>query len=373
MKKIINVGLVFFSLIFLSCGDENQAPVQQSSAAVSLPVIEIPSRTVTGYTSYPVSIEGTVNSEVRAKVPGYITDVLVDEGEQVSKGQLLFKLETESLSQDANAARANVNAAQVGVDQLKPLVEKNIISEVQLETAKAKLAQAKANYNSILANIGYANIKSPIDGYVGAIPFRKGSLVSPSNPKPLTTVSSIDEVYAYFAMNEEDYLDFIMSAEGKTLAEKVNNLPPVKLRLVNGEIYEKKGEIETVTGQIDPSTGTVSFRAVFPNENRLLANGSSGTILIPRTYEDVPVVPELSTYERQGKVYVYKIENDSLATPTIIEVRDRVQNLIIAESGVEAGDKIIAKGASKLQGPTPINPQPVPFDSIANSFQPVFK
>lgn len=373
MKKLVSIGFLFTGFLFLSCGEDKQGQAMQAPAAASLPVIEIPERTVTGYTSYPVSVQGTVNSDVRAKVSGYITDVLVDEGEKVEKGQLLFRLETQSLSQDANAALANVQAAQVGVDQLKPLVEQNIISEVQLETAKAKLAQAKANYNSIMASIGYANIKSPIHGYVGAIPFRKGSLVSPSSPQPLTTVSSIDQIYAYFAMNEEEYLDFILSAEGENLSEKVNNLPPVKLQLVNGEIYETTGEIETVTGQIDPSTGTVSFRAIFPNENRLLANGSSGRILIPKTYENVPVVPELSTYERQGKVYVYKVIGDTIAVPTIVEETDRVQNLIVVESGIKSGDEIVAKGAGKLRGPTPIKPIPVAFDSIANSFQTVFK
>lgn len=338
-----------------------------------LPVIEIPSRDLTGYNEFPVSIQGIVNSDVRAKVSGYITDVLVDEGEKVRKGQLLFRLETQTLSQDAEAAKANVEAAQVGVNQLKPLVEKNIISEVQLETAKAKLAQAKANYNSIVANIGYATIQSQIDGYVGAIPYRKGSLVSPTNPLPLTTVSQTDKVYAYFAMNEADYLDFLMNAEGEGLQKKIDNFPPVKLKLANGEIYPEEGKIETVTGQVDPTTGTVSFRAIFPNPNQLLANGSSATIMIPKIYEDVPVVPEQSTYERQGNVYVYKVVGDSLATPIIIQVKDRVQNMIVASGGIQVGDKIVAQGAAKLRGPSPVQPQPMPFDSIANSLQTVFK
>src|SRR5690606_21301372 len=137
------------------------------------------------YTTYPTSLEGIVDSEVRAKTSGYITHVLVDEGQKVKKGQTLFTLETQSLSQDAAAAKANVNAAQVEVDKLKPLVEKNIISAVQLETAKAKLAQAQSGYNSIAANIGYATIKSPVDGYVGAIPFREGALISPTSQVPL--------------------------------------------------------------------------------------------------------------------------------------------------------------------------------------------
>ena len=372
MKKITYFSFILSSLLLLSCGEEKQAPTQAGGPA-PFPVIEVPLRTVTGFSSYPVSIEGTINSAVRAKVPGYITDVLVDEGQKVNKGQTLFKLETEALSQDAGAARANVNAAQVEVNKLKPLVEKNIISPVQLETAKARLQQAKANYSSIAASIGYANIKSPVNGRVGAINFREGALISPNDPTPLTTVSDIDEVYAFFAMNETDYLNFLQNAEGENLQEKIENFPPVKLVLANGETYEYEGEIETVTGQIDPSTGTVSFRATFPNPKGILASGSSGKILIPKTYEDVPVVPESASYEQQGIVYVYQVKGDSLAVSTKIAVVDRVDNLIVVKDGISAGDEIVAQGIGKLRNNTPITPQPIAFDSIANSIKPVFK
>ncbi|UZH53969.1 efflux RND transporter periplasmic adaptor subunit [Salinimicrobium tongyeongense] len=372
MRKLHSIGLMLIAFMAFSCQDK-QAAGPQAGAAAPFPVIEVPQRTITGFTSYPVSIEGTVSSAVRAKVPGYITRVLVDEGEKVSKGQILFRLETESLSQEAGAAKANVNAAQVEVDKLKPLVEKGIISPVQLETAKARLEQAKAGYSSIAASIGYATIKSPVDGYVGAINFREGALVSPGDPTPLTTVSDIDEVYAFFSMNERDYLNFIQNAEGESLSEKIENFPAVQLQLVNDRIYSETGEIQTVTGQIDPSTGTVSFRAMFPNPNGILASGNSGKIRIPRTYENVPVVPESASFEQQGIVYVYAVQGDSLATSAPIEVIDRVQNLIVVGEGVKPGDKIVAQGVGKLRNNTPIIPQPVSFDSIATSIKPIFK
>lgn len=371
MRKISLLGMLMSAFLFISCGDNEATPPAKGPAP--FPVIEVQLRTVTGYTSYPVSIEGTVNSGVRAKVPGYITAVLVDEGEKVRKGQILFKLETQSLSQEAGAAKANVNAAQVEVDKLKPLVEKGIISNVQLETAKARLEQAKAGYSSIAANIDYANIKSPVDGFVGAIPFREGALISPNDPKPLTTVSDIDEVYAFFSMNEEDYLDFLQNAPGNDRSEKIKNFPPVQLQLVNGEIYDSEGKIETVTGQVDPSTGTVNFRATFPNPNHLLASGNSGKIRIPHIYENVPVVPESASFEQQARVYVYGVQGDSLAVSVPIQVKDRVNNLIVVESGLKEGDRIVAQGVGKLRNNTPIKPQPIPFDSIANSIQPVFK
>ena len=371
MTKFTFLGLFITAVLAISCQDNEQE--QQQVAASPFPVIEVPQRTVTGFTSYPVSIEGIVNSAVRAKVPGYITQVLVDEGEKVRKGQILFKLETESLSQDAGAAKANVNAAQVEVDKLKPLVDKGIISPVQLETAKARLAQAKANYSSIAASIGYANIKSPVDGFVGAINFREGALISPGDPTPLTTVSDIAEVYAFFSMNERDYLNFIQNAEGTTLSEKIENFPAVQLQLVNDQIYSESGEIQTVTGQVDPTTGTVGFRAMFPNPNNILASGNSGRIRIPRTYEDVAVVPESASFEQQGRVYVYGVQGDSLAVSIPIQVKDRVQNLIVVESGINPGDKIVAQGVGKLRNNTPIIPQPVSFDSISTSVKTIFK
>lgn len=372
MKKISYSAFLMGIVLFTSCQQTPQGQ-QRAQGPLPLPVVEVPQKTVTGYTAYPVSIEGTISSAVRAKVSGYITDVLIDEGQKVSKGQTLFKLETASLSQDAGAAEANVNAARVEVEKLKPLVEKGIISSVQLETAKARLAQAEASYNSIKASIGYATIKSPVNGYVGAIPFREGSLVSPADPTPLTTVSDVDDVYAFFSMNERDYLNFLQTAEGKTLTQKIDNFPPVELQLVNGEIYEQKGKIETVTGQVNTTTGTVNFRATFPNPNRILANGNSGTIRIPKTFTDAVVVPEASTFEQQGMVYVYKVQGDTMAVLTNIQVTDRVNNLVLVASGLETGDHIVAKGVAKLRNNTPLMPQPVPFDSVANTLNVVFK
>tara|TARA_R110000850_G_C9996309_1_gene468345 strand:- start:77483 stop:78595 length:1113 start_codon:yes stop_codon:yes gene_type:complete len=370
MKQSIFLLSLSFFLFLQSCGDKQEQPAQEVG---EYPVIEIPLKTITSYSSYPTRIEGTTNSEVRAKVSGYITEVLVDEGEAVKKGKPLFKLETQSLSQDAEAAQANVNAAQVEVDKLHPLVEKNIISNVQLETAKARLAQAKSAYNSIAANIGYATIKSPVEGYVGSIPFRNGALVSPGDATPLTTVAAIENVYAYFSMNEREYLNFIETASGTNLAEKIKNLPKVELILANGSTYEEQGTVETVTGQIDRNTGTVSFRALFPNPNRLLANGSSGTIRVPKEYKNVPVVPESATYEQQGVVYVYKIQDDTLAISTPVELVERVKNIAIIRSGIKEGDVIVGQGVSKLRNNTTIESKPVAFDSIVESFNTVFQ
>lgn len=381
----------FFNTIFLaalaiatsSCDKkENQ---QAGHGPMPYTVVNVPTKNVTGYQAFPANIEGKLNNSVRAKISGYIQELYVDEGQTVTKGQALFRLETNTLTQTANAAKSgivaaesSVNVAQVEVNKLIPLVEKNIVSAVQLETAKANLARAKsqlaaakADYQSVAANIDYSIIRSPLTGTVGALPFKVGSLVGPSDPTPLTEVSDNSEVYAYFAMNEKEYFNFLETTPGKTLKEKLAALPAVALRLANGNMYESEGKIEAITGQIDPTTGTVRFRAVFTNKNGLLSNGNSGTILIPREYKNALVVPQSATYEQQGITYVYGVQNDT-AKSMPVKVIDRIDRMAIIESGVKENDLIIAAGLATLRNGSAITPQPVAFDTIINSIKPTF-
>lgn len=372
----INLKSTVLGLMAIALSSCGKAPGNQQAAQrppATFPVAVISPKTVTGHQEYPTNIEGIVNSDVRPKVSGYIQKVYVDEGEKVKKGQVLFKLETQSLSQDASAAKAKINVAQVEVNKLIPLVEKNIISPVQLETAKANLAQAKANYSSIVANIDYATVKSPVDGYVGTINFREGSLVSPSDKTPLTTVTDIKQVYAFFSLNEADYLDFLKSTKGKTLEEKVANFPPVTLILANGETYPETGTIQTSSGQINQSTGTVNFRAVFDNPNQMLTNGNSGTISIPSTYGNAIVIPQEATYEQQGHVMVFKLGKNNTVKASLIAIKATINNLYVVKTGIKTGDTIVATGVGKLKTDMPITPKEVAFDSIIKPIKVLFK
>jgi len=373
MKNIIkSVFILSLSLALYSCNNNENKQVQNQQIAIPFPVSTIENKTVIGYDTYPTSIEGIINSEVRAKTTGYVSKVMVDEGQKVKKGQVLFQLETESLTQDAKAAAANVNAAQVEVNKLKPLVEKNIISEVQLETAKAKLLQAKSSYNSLLATIEYAQIKSPIDGWVGSINYREGSLISPSNSTPLTVVVDTKKVYAYFSMNEKEYLNFLQKTKGNNLQEKIKNFPKVQLKLANGAIFSEKGEIQTINGQVNKVTGTVSFRALFNNPNLLISNGNSGQIRIPIEYKNKPVLPKSATFEQQGQVFTYKVDNNNIAKAKLINIKANVDNLYVIESGLTAGEKIVASGINKLRNNTIISPQEVAYDSIVKPIKVLF-
>lgn len=392
-NKLVILSIAAFSLT--AC--KKEAPKQDG--AKPFPVVSVESKNIVGYQTFPATMQGRVNNDVRAKIQGYITQVLVDEGQYVTKGQPLFRLETNILNENAAAskagigaaestiaaAQASVNAAQVEVNKLKPLVQKNIISNVQLQTAQANLAQAQAqlqqataakrqaeaNYKGVAANIEYSIIRAPISGVIGRLPLKVGSLVGPSDQTPLTTISDTSEIFAYFAMNEKEYFDFLEKSPGASMPEKIKNLPMVELQLANGSLYPEKGKIEAITGQIDPTTGTIQFRVAFSNAQKLLSNGNSGTIRFPQHYDNVLVVPESATYEQQGIVYVYKVEKDT-AKNVVINVIDRIDNMALVKSGVNKGEIIVAAGIGGLKPGTAVKPKPIKMDSLVQSIKPKF-
>lgn len=383
--------------IFLSsCNDGDQtAPIPVKP----YPVVAAEMKEINGFYSFPTDIAGKNNNQVRSKIQGYIKQVFVEDGQKVTAGQVLFRIETNVQNQNADASRAqitameasikaaeaNVMAAQVEVDKLTPLVEQGIISNIQLETARANYLKAKgqqsqamankevakANYQGVMETIGYSIIKSPINGVVGKINYREGALVSPSDPQPITTVSDVSKIYAYFSLTEKQYINFFQMYEGKDLNEKLSNVPPIDLVLANGSLFEEKGKVETATGQIDPGTGTIQFRVAFENKNGLLSNGSTGSLRIPRSYGNVLVIPESSTFDQQGFTYIYKVVNDTTVS-AVIEVKDRVNNFAIVSIGLNAGEKVIASGVNTLKPGTAIKPNPVNMDSVVNNIKPVF-
>ena len=371
----MNKVLIFSSIALFAVGCKNGN--QQASGAMmgaggpkELPVITVGEQRTTSDLSFPVNIEGVVNSPVQAKISGYITKVLVDEGQAVSQGQPMFQLETQTLNQSAASAKAQVEVAQVEVNKIRPLVEKNIVSKVQLETAQANLQRAQAAYNEIASNIGFAVVKAPVSGVVGAISYREGALVTANNTV-LTTVSDVKDVYAYFSMNEKDYLSFLAQTKGATTKEKLANFAEVSLVLANGQLYNHKGKIQTVTGQIDPTTGSIQIRATFPNPDRLLTNGNSGTILIPQTFDKSLVIPEVAVFEQQGKIFAYKVEDNTIKQ-TVVTLKNRADNLAVVETGLKAGDVIIVQGLNGIRTGDKVKPQPVSMDSIVKAIQPIF-
>ncbi|MEN9907680.1 MAG: hypothetical protein RLZZ540_821 [Bacteroidota bacterium] len=360
MKKL---SLTVISLVLLvACGKK-----EEPAAPPVMPykVVEITKSNTTLLAEYPATLEGVTDIDIRAKVDGYIEKIYVQEGQEVKKGQLLFKLETQTANQEASAAKAKVTAAQVEVNRLKPLVDRNIISDVQLETAKANLASARSTYQSIIEKINYASIKSPVNGIVGTLPLRLGSYVSSQTAEPLTRISDVSTIYAYFSMNEKQQLDITMHAAGKTFQEKIGKMPSVNLILSNGMQYEKAGKIETFSGQANTQTGSFNVRASFSNANKLLRSGGSGTIQIPTNLKDVILIPQNATLELQDKRVVLIADKENKVKAVPVEVRAVPGGqFFVVDKGLNVKDKILIEGVGIVAEGTVIKPELVDYATV---------
>lgn len=377
---VFPVSLLF--LLLAACNNEQSAGANASQNVVKdYPVLEIRPREFTVMSEFPATIEGQQNVEIRPKIDGYIEAIYVDEGARVRRGQKLFKISAPIYEQEVRTAKAriqiasaDVKAAEMEVNKVKPLVEKNIISRFELETAEynlqakeAALAQAKANLANAQTNLGYSIVTSPVNGVIGTLPLKIGSLVGSSTAKPLTTVSNIQNVYAYFSINEKEALEFAASGKGKNTSQLLKNIPPVTLVLANGQEYNHKGTVETTSGVINTQTGSLGVRATFPNPNGVVLSGSSGTIKIPAHLDSAILVPQKATYEIQGKKFVYLLtdSNTVISQPILIRQNTGGQYYIVTE-GLTAGDVILLDGVATIRESQKIDPRPVNLDSVYN-------
>ncbi|MBE7170597.1 MAG: efflux RND transporter periplasmic adaptor subunit [Williamsia sp.] len=370
------------------CGNKNQqggqtgAAAGQANAVKEYAVVVMAPRRATLNSDFPASIQGQQNVEIRPKIDGYIENIYVDEGAAVKKGQLLFRISAPQYAENVRTAAANiqiaqadVNAAEMNVNKVRPLVEKDIISKYELQSAQfalqsrqAALAQARANLANARTNLSYTTIYSPADGVIGTIPYKIGSLVSSTIADPLTTVSNIGNIYAYFAVNEKQALNFSASAKGATQQAKLTTLPPVTLILSNGIEYPHKGRIDASSGLINTQTGSVNVRATFPNPAALIRSGSSATVRLPFTIDTALLVPQKATFEIQGKMFVYVAGADSLARSVEIQVNPNTENqCYVVQQGLRPGTRIIIEGVQTLREGAPLRPRPVNADSVYNS------
>jgi membrane fusion protein (multidrug efflux system) len=218
--------------------------------------------------------------------------------------------------------------------------------------------------NSAQINLGYATITSPVEGYVGRIPHKTGSLVGMSTAEPLTVISEIKEIYAYFSLSENDFLTFKNQFKGNTVEEKIKQMPHVELVLPDGTVYAQKGKIKTVAGQFDNSIGAISFRASFPNVERLLRSGNTGKVRIPVVHSAALVVPQEATFEIQDKIFVFALGDSNKVSSKPIIVAGKTAGYYFIESGVQAGEKIVYSGTGNLKDGMVIIPQQISTDSL---------
>lgn len=317
--------------------------------------------------SYTAVINGRQSVEIRPQVSGTITQVCIAEGAKVKKGQTLviidqvpYKAALETAVANVKSAEASVGTARLTANSKEQLFKEKVVSDFDLQTARnsllqaeATLAQAKAEEVNARNNLSYTEVKSPVDGVSGMLPYRVGALVDASITTPLTTVSDDEEMYVYFSMTESQILSLIR--QYKTLDEALKQMPEVELKLSDGLTYAHKGRIDAISGTIDTSTGAVSLRATFPNPEHMLRNGGSGTVIFPYVKENVLIIPQKATYEIQDKIFVYKIVDGKATSSqvTVFPINDGKEYIV--EDGIKEGDTIIAEGAGLVQEGTVVS------------------
>lgn len=371
MKRIVLILITITSIVIYGCSGNNAAA--PAAQAISVPVFAIGSGDAVTFQEYPVAVEGRVNVEIRPQVDGYLDKVYVDEGAFVKAGQALFKINENRYREllnnaqgAANAADAAVINAKLEVEKMTPLVEGKVISEYQLKSAKASLKIAEANKKQAEAavasariNVGYTLITAPVDGYITRLPKKQGSLVSAADPLPLTLLSDIGEVHAYFSIGESDFIAFKERYAGNSINDKLKNLPPVTLVLADNSVYEQKGKIDMVDGQFDKTTGAITLRANFPNAKGLLRSGNTGRVRLGITHNNAILIPQSATVEVQDKVFVYAVSKDNKVNKIPVTIIGKSGTDYLVKDGVKAGDRIVFKGFETLQDGTVIVPEKI--------------
>ena len=356
MKKNKMMLVAVVATVLVSCGGGGGRPTFGDN---EYPVDVVATQNASLQSTYPATINGVQDVEIRPKVSGFLTQINVTEGQTVSAGQVLFVIDNETYQAQVRQAQAAVNTAQSAVntakltfDNTKKLHASKVVGDYELQTAEntflsaqAQLAQAQAALSSAKEALSFCYVKSPAAGVVGTLPLKKGALVSASNV--LTHVSDISTMDVYFSMTEKDMLTMSQGEGG--LKGAVEKFPPLKLQLADGTMYAYDGHVTSISGVIDRSTGSVQLKAQFPNPEKLLKSGGSGSIVIPSVADSAIVIPQRVVMEVQNKKFVYVLkENNKVAyTEITVDPQNDGVNYIVT-SGLKVGDKYVTNGITKL-------------------------
>jgi membrane fusion protein (multidrug efflux system) len=370
MYPFLKSKLPYFLGLFiaLSC----QPKVQNEEEIEQLPVITLTTQTVELKRNYVADIQAVKNVEIRNRVSGFLEAIYVDEGKEVKKDQPLFKINdleyrAELASSNANlkSAIAEAKAAELELERVQAMVDKKVISKVELNMAKAKLSAANARIEEAKSlqkraeiRLSHTVIKAPFTGVIDRIPLKIGSLLQEGTL--ITTISEVNNVYAYFHVSENEYLQYTRNkAKDKELKYSV-----VKLILADGSNYPQDGRVETIEGEFESSTGAIAFRAIFPNPDRLLKHGATGKIIITTKEQDALLVPQKAVFEIQDKNYVFTVDENNVVHVKSFSSKSRVSQFYVVSNGLKAGDKVVYEGIQELKDGEKIIPKMITMDSL---------
>jgi len=331
MNKTILFATLLSTVVFTACSSKKQEKLEEGKYTITSPLLMDTSFTK----DYVAEIQSLQNVEIRAKVKGFIESINVDEGQHVSAGQLLFTIRPREYEAELFKAKANVKKAELELQNVRKLAEKNIVSPNELSLAIAKLDESKADENLAELYVGYTKIRAPFEGTIDRLKFKMGSLIDEGTL--LTTLSNNKSVYAYFNVSEAEYLDYKSRAKN----ERKNN---ATLFLANNMPHKYKGQVETIEAEFDKNTGSIAFRAKFPNPELLLKHGETGKVQLSIDLKNALVIPQKATYEIQDKFYVFVVDANNVVKSRGITIKQKFSNLYVIESGLSVNDKILLEG-----------------------------
>jgi membrane fusion protein (multidrug efflux system) len=367
---------LFLSLIIViiigGCEGKKHGSENKNHKPKVLPVTNVFVKDTKLFREYVADIEAIRNVELRAHVQGFLERIYVDEGQIVRKGQLLFTINDEEYRAELAKATANLESAiaegkasELEIDRLKVMVEKKVISETELSVAEARLKAVNARIKQSMwaesnakLKFSYASIRAPFDGIIDRIPFKAGSLID--HGTLLTTVSDIREVFVYFNVSEGEYLRYIKSQTNKSL-DKTDR---VALLLADGTIYPFEGKVEAMGGQFQANTGSISFRARFPNPNSVLKHGATGKLRWSHMVTDAIMIPQKAAFEIQDKTFVFVVNANNQVRMRNFVPKTRFSHYYIVETGLKPGEKIVFEGIQDIHDGMRIIPKQVSIDSV---------
>lgn len=354
-KKLLSYGL---SILFLvSCADKTP---KDSTTIKTLPVYKITLKDTIVSNRFVADVHAKNNVEIHVRIPGILDKVYVSEGQKVKKGQVLFKISDAELQIQILKAQAvyknmiaDLRIASVELEQAQTLYNKKVIANQELELSKAKhdaasakVAHAAAEKKSIQQQISFTTIKAPFDGTIDRIPFKEGSLVE--NGSHLTSLSQLDDVYAYFSIPENIY--FQMMAD-----KSLNTKGDIKLVLPNGVVYDQKGELKTADGDIDRQTGSIQYKAKFNNPQGFIKHGTSGKLIISEPRTNVVLIPQKAVFSIQDKQFVFVVNKEGIVKMTNITIASTLDDVYILHKGLKKNDLIVQEGTQSLRDGEKIN------------------
>lgn len=370
-KKNNVIVLFLITILALHSCKSTEQNNQEAPQAVEAEVLTLQLTDAVIKQSFPASLQGKTNIELRPQISGYIDKIYVDEGGYVQAGQPLFRINASVYAEQKNNALASLEmaksqlaTAELELEKYKVLSDKKVVADFQYQKAKTAYDNAKASVKqqqTLVAaadvNMGFSVVKAPVSGYIGRIPNRLGALVGPSDAQPLSTLSQVSEMYAYFSLPENEILRINATRQGANLLEKLKSFQDINLLLADGSSYNHVGKIDMMDGQFDATTGSVILRASFPNPETLLRTGNTGRIVLRSTEANVFQIPLLATYEVQDKLFVGLLDAENKMQRIALQGYTKSGDYYIVKTGFKAGDRIVAYELASIPENSIIQPK----------------